>query len=122
MIILQILVALVLNALALMVTAYIVPGFKVANFQTALLAGIVLGVVNTFVRPALSYLTKPINNLTLGLFAFVVNALVLFITSYFVPGFTLESWVAAILGAIVLAVVATVLSSLLTDVAKLGKR
>lgn len=118
----QILVALVLNALALMVTAYIVPGFKVANFQTALLAGIVLGVVNTFVRPALSYLTKPINNLTLGLFAFVVNALVLFITSYFVPGFTLESWVAAILGAIVLAVVATVLSSLLTDVAKLGKR
>lgn len=118
----QILVALVLNALALMVTAYIVPGFKVADFTTALLAGIVLGVVNTFVRPVLSYLTKPINNITLGLFAFVVNAVVLFIVSYIVPGFTVDGWVTAILGAIVLAIVATVLSSLLKDVAKLGKR
>lgn len=119
---LQIIVALVLNALALMVTAYIVPGLGVANFTTALLAGIVLGVVNTFVRPVLSYLTKPINNITLGLFAFVVNAVVLFIVSYVVPGFTVDGWVAAILGAIVLAVVATVLSSLLKDIAKLGKR
>lgn len=122
MIILQIIVALVLNALALMVTAYIVPGFKVADFTTALLAGIVLGVVNTFVRPVLSYLTAPINNITLGLFAFVVNAVVLFIVSAVVPGFTVDGWVAAILGAVVLAIVATVLSSLLKDVAKLGKR
>lgn len=122
MISLQIIVALVLNALALMITAYIVPGFKVADFTTALLAGIVLGVVNTFVRPVLSYLTTPINNLTLGLFAFVVNAVVLFIVSYVVPGFEVTGWVTAILGAVVLAVVATVLSSLLKDVAKLGKR
>lgn len=118
----QIVVALVLNALALMVTAYIVPGIKVADFTTALLAGIVLGVVNTFVRPVLSYLTTPINNITLGLFAFVVNALVLFIVSFVVPGFEVSGLVAAILGAIVLAVVATVLTSLLKDVAKLGKR
>lgn len=122
MITLQIIVALVLNALALMITSYIVPGFKVADFTTALLAGVVLGVVNTFVRPALSYLTTPINTVSLGLFAFVVNAVVLFIVSYIVPGFEVSGWITAILGAVVLAVVATVLSSLLKDVAKLGKR
>lgn len=118
----QIIVALILNALALMITAYIVPGFSVANFTTALLAGIVLGVVNTFIKPVLSYITKPINTVTLGLFAFVVNAVVLFIVQYFVPGFQLSGWTAAILGAIVLAIVATVLSSLLGDVAKVGKK
>jgi len=116
---LQLVVALVLNAAALLATAYIVPGFKVDNFTTALLAAIVLGVVNTFIKPVISYVTHPINVVTLGLFAFVVNALVLFIVSYFVPGLTIDGWVPAILGAIVLSVVATVLSSVLKDVSKL---
>lgn len=118
----QILIALVLNAVALLATAYVVPGFKVDNFTTALLAAVVLGVVNTFIKPILSFVTAPLSVVTLGLFAFVVNAVVLFIVSYVVPGFEVSGWVAAILGAVVLAVVATVLSSLLKDVAKLGKR
>lgn len=117
----QLIVALVLNALALLATAYIVPGFKVDNFTTALLAAIVLGVVNTFIKPVISYVTHPINVVTLGLFAFVVNAVVLFIVSYFVPGLMIDGWVPAILGAIVLAVVATILSSVLKDVGKLTK-
>lgn len=118
----QILAALVLNALALLVTAYIVPGFKVDNFTTALLAAVVLGVVNTFIKPVLSYVTAPVTTMTLGLFAFVVNAVVLFIVAYFVPGLMIRGWVSAILGAIVLSVVATVLSSLLTDLGKYGKK
>lgn len=117
----QILVALVLNAVALVATTYIVPGFQVANFTTALLAAIVLGVVNTFIKPVLSFLTAPLSVVTLGLFAFVVNAVVLFIVAAVVPGVKINGWVPAILGAIVLSVVATVLSSLLKDVAKLGK-
>lgn len=117
----QIIVALVLNALALIITAYIVPGFHVDNFTTSILAAIVLGVVNTFIKPVLSFVTAPLSVVTLGLFAFVVNAVVLFIVSAVVPGFKVDGWVAAILGAIVLAIVATVLSSLLKDVAKLGK-
>jgi putative membrane protein len=115
----QIIVALILNAVALLATAYIVPGFKVADFTTALLAGIVLGVVNTFIKPVLAYITKPITTVTLGLFAFVVNAVVLLIVAAFVPGFTLEGWVPAILGAVVLSVVATVLTSVFKDLGKL---
>lgn len=118
----QILAALVLNALALLATAYIVPGFKVDNFTTAVLAAIVLGVVNTFIKPVLSFVTAPLTVLTLGLFTFVVNAIVLFIVSYFVPGLTIAGWVPAILGAIVLSVVATILSSLFNDLSKYGKK
>lgn len=118
----QIIIALVLNAVALLVTDYIVPGFDVSDFPTALLAGIVLGVVNTFIKPALSFLTAPLNVVTLGLFSFVINAVVLFIVSAVVPGVTIEGWVPAILAAIVLSIVGVVLGSLLKDVAKMGKR
>lgn len=118
---LQIVLALVLNALALLATAYVVPGFKVEDFTTALLAAVVLGVANTFVKPALSYLTAPLNTLTLGLFAFVVNAALLLLVSSVVPGLVVDGWVPAVLGAIVLSVVSTVLSMSLKDLAKLGK-
>lgn len=107
--------------MALLATAYIVPGFKVADFTTAVLAAIVLGVVNTFIKPVISFITHPINVVTLGLFAFVVNAVVLFIVSYVVPGLKIDGWIPAILGAVVLSVVATVLSSVLKDVGKLAK-
>ncbi len=114
----QILLALVLNAVALLATAYIVPGFKVDNFTTALLASIVLGVVNTFIKPVLSFISLPITIITLGLFTFVINAVVLFIVSAVVPGVMISGWVPAILAAIVLAVVSTVLSTLLKDITK----
>lgn len=117
----QIILALVLNALALIVTAKIVPGIQVANFTTAVLAAIVLGVINTFIKPILSFVTAPLTIVTLGLFTFVVNAVVLFIVSAIVPGVKVEGWVPAILGAIVLSVVATVLNSMLKDLGKLKK-
>ncbi len=117
----QIILALVLNALALIVTAYIVPGIAVANFTTALLAAIVLGVVNTFIKPILSFITAPLTVVTLGLFTFVINAVVLFIVSAVVPGFSVSGWVPAILGAVVLSVVATVLNSVFKDLGKLKK-
>ncbi len=108
----RLLISLLLNTLALIITAYIVPGFQVADFQSALLAAIVLGVINTFIKPILVFLTFPLTIVTLGLFVFVVNAIVLFITSYFVAGLTINGWLPAILGAIVLSVVSTVLSML----------
>ena len=115
----QIIVALVLNALALIVTAYVVPGFEVADFTTAILAAIVLGIVNTFIRPVLAFMTAPLTIISLGLFAFVINALMLYIVAYFVPGITIAGFVPAILAAVVLSVVATALSMLLGDLAKL---
>ncbi len=117
----QLVLALVLNAIALIATAYIVPGIKVESFATALLAAIVLGVVNTFIKPVLSFITAPLTVITLGLFTFVVNAVVLFIVSAVVPGLKIDGWVPAILGAVVLSVVSTVLSSALKDLGKLTK-
>lgn len=114
--IMQLLVALVLNALALIVTSKIVPGFEVSDFTQAVLAAVVLGVVNTFIKPILGFITAPLSIITLGLFAFVVNAVVLFIVSAVVPGFHVNGWTPAILGAIVLSIVATVLSAVLKDV------
>lgn len=114
----NIVVALILNSLALLATAYIVPGFKVADVQTAVLAAIVLGVVNTFIKPALLFLTAPLTLLTLGLFAFVVNAVVLWIVAAFVGGVTIDGVVPAILAAVVLSVVSTALSTLVKDISK----
>ncbi|MCL4366010.1 phage holin family protein [Patescibacteria group bacterium] len=114
----QIIIALVLNAIALLVTAYIVPGFHVTNFTTALLAAIVLGIVNTFIKPILNLITLPLNIITLGLFSFVVNAVVLFIVSSIVKGLTIDGWLPAILGAIVLSVVSTILNTIIKDFGK----
>ncbi|MBI2011132.1 phage holin family protein [Candidatus Daviesbacteria bacterium] len=114
----NILISLLLNAAALIVTAYIVPGFQVSDFTSAILAAIVLGVINTFIKPVLLVLTAPINLLTLGLFTFVVNAVVLWLVTLVVPGMTIDGFLPAILGAIVLSVVSTALSSLLKDFGK----
>lgn len=108
----NILVALVLNALALLATAYIVPGFHVASFVTALITALVLGFINAFIRPILAFVSLPITILTLGLFSFVINAVVLYLASLVVPGFKLDSIGTAIIGGIVLAVVATIIDSL----------
>lgn len=114
--------ALLLNALALILTSKIVPGFRVEGFTTAVLAAIVLGLVNTFIKPLLLVLTAPINLLTLGLFTFVINAFMLVIVAAVIPnGFTIENfWPTGILAALVLSVISTALSMLLKDL--VGKR
>lgn len=108
---------LILNAVALIITAKLVPGLAVADFWAALLAAIVLGVINTFIKPVLIILTLPLTILTLGLFTFVINAIVLYLATWVVPGLTIDGWLPAILGAVVLSVVSTALSMLVKDVA-----
>lgn len=112
----SILISLVLNALALIITAKLVPGFHVSSFTIALLAAIVLGLINTFIKPVLIFLTLPLNILTLGLFTFVVNAIVLWLASLIVSGLIIDSALSGILAAIVLSVVSTILSSLAKDI------
>jgi putative membrane protein len=92
-------------ALALMITAYLVKGFKVKSFVAALITAVVIGIANAIIWPILIFLTLPINILTLGLFTFVVNGAVLKICAAFVPGFEIDSWFSAIIGAIILALV-----------------
>jgi len=114
----NLLIALVLNALALIITSKIVPGIVVSDFWTAILAAIVLGLINTFIKPVLILLTLPINIITLGLFTFIINALVLYLASVIVPGFGVNGALAAILGAIVLSIVSTILSTIVKDIEK----
>lgn len=112
------LIALVLNAFALILTSKIVPGINIDDFWVAILAAIIIGLVNTFIKPILIILTAPINILTLGLFTFVINAFLLYLASLMVPGFEVDGAWAAILGAIVLSVISAILSSLVAGIKK----
>lgn len=108
----NLLVAWVINAATLIAATYIVPGFHVASFTTALLAAVVIGLINTLIRPLLLFITLPINMLTLGLFTFLVNALILWLAAQVVLGMSIDSPLAAILAAVVVSVVSTILANL----------
>lgn len=103
-----------INAVALLVVANVVPGFGVDTFYTALIAALVLGLVNALIRPILLILTLPINILTLGLFTFVINALMIWLVSTIVKGFTVEGFVPAFLAALFLWVVSLATNWLIT--------
>lgn len=111
---LDLLVTWVLSALCLYFTAVIVPGFIIKSFGSSLIAAVVVGLFNAIIRPVLLFLTLPINILTLGLFTFVVNAIVLRLAAGLLKGFDIEGWFPAILGAIVLAVIQALVYYLLT--------
>ncbi|BAT51170.1 hypothetical protein NOS3756_00920 [Nostoc sp. NIES-3756] len=106
------------TALALLITAHIVPGFTVNGFITALIAVIVIGLVNALIRPILSILSFPITLLTFGLFTFVINALTLWLASAITPGsdFKIEGFLAALLGSIVLSIVSSFINYVLRSV------
>ncbi len=103
------------TAIALLITAHFVPGFIVKTFVTALVAAIVLGLVNAIVRPILILLTLPINLITFGLFTFAINGFTLWLASALTPGygFEIRGFLPALLGSIVLAIVSTIISYLL---------
>jgi putative membrane protein len=94
-----------ISALALVITAMIVPGFIIRGFGGALMAAVMVGLVNILVRPVLLFLTFPINILTLGLFTFVVNAITLKIAAAVTPRFEITGWLSAIIASIVLTLV-----------------
>lgn len=100
---------LVANALALLGTAYFVPGIEVINFTTALFAALVLGLLNTFLRPFLLVLTLPVNLITFGLFSWIISAGVLWLTARVVPGFEVNGFMPALVGGVVLAFFASLL-------------
>lgn len=102
-----------ISAASLLIVAYIFPGIEVRGFGTALLAPIVIGLVNATVGFILKILTLPLTLLTLGLFWLVINALMLQLASMLVPGFYIASFWSAFFGAIVLSIVSTILSALI---------
>ncbi len=103
----------IVNAAALLLVAYIYPGVHVESFVAALIAALVLGLVNAFIRPLLVILTFPVTLLTLGLFLFVINALMFWLVAEVVHGFAVTGFWAALVGSILYSVITLVTSWLL---------
>lgn len=99
----------IVRAFILLVTTKVVPGFRIDSYTTALLVALVLGVLNMFVKPLLIFFTLPATILTLGLFIFVVNAILLIIAAQLVKGFHIASFFTAILAAVVISLLSTLL-------------
>lgn len=95
----------VVSGLAFLVLPQIVPGISVKGFGTALLLAFLWGIIGITVKPILVILTLPINLLTFGIFTFVINGFLLWILGGFVKGFEVETFWAAMLGAIVLSII-----------------
>lgn len=108
----HLLIRLIVNAIALYVIAQFLPGFHVDSFTHAVIAALVLGIANAIVRPILFVISLPLEILTLGLFTFVINALVLWLVARLVPGFRIDGFGPAFLGALILSVISFLLSHL----------
>lgn len=94
-----------LNTIALFVVVTFVPGFHYRGLVTLAIAALVLGLLNAVIRPIFFFLTFPLTILTLGLFLIVLNGIMLELTSWLVPGFRIDDFISACIGALVLAVI-----------------
>jgi putative membrane protein len=104
----------ILNAVALLVVAYLLPGISVASFGSALIAALVLGLLNMLVKPVLIFLTLPITIVTLGLFLLVLNALLFWFAGSVLKGFQVNGFWWAVIGAILYSIISGLLSRLLS--------
>ena len=110
---LRLLAVWIVNALALLALPYVVSSIQVAGLGTALLVAVVLGLINTLLRPLLVLLTLPVTLFTLGLFIFVINALLFLLADTLVDGFHVGGFWSALVGSIVYSLVSWALSALL---------
>ena len=109
----RVLLVWLINAVALLALKYLLPSISVDSFPAALIAALVLGLINTFIRPLLILLTLPVTLLTLGLFIFVINGLLFWFVGSFVPGFHVAGFWPAVFGAILYSIISWALSALL---------
>ena len=107
------LIRLLITALAVLLTSYLLPGVHVANFFWAVLVALVLAFMNVTVKPFLIILTIPVTVVTLGLFLLVINAVVILLVGYFIPGFDVDGFWWAIGFSLVLSIVNSVLNSII---------
>lgn len=98
----HIIIQLILSTVAVLVAGYVIPGVVIPNYFVALAVAVVLGVLNTFLRPILIFLTLPATIFSLGLFALVINTVIILLATYIVPGFYISSFWSAFFFGIVL--------------------
>lgn len=109
----RLLITWLINAAALFALPYLIQSVRVESFSTALVAALVLGLVNVLIRPILVLLTLPVTVLTLGLFIFVINGLLFWAVANFVGGFQVAGFWSAVGGAILYSLISWALSALL---------
>ena len=103
-----------LGALSLLIVSYLLPGVTVEGIYTAIVAAVILGLLNLIVRPILVVLTLPITIVTLGLFMFVINAGLFFFAASFIENFTVDSFLAALIGSFAVSIVNAICSKLIS--------
>ena len=108
----RILLVWLVNALALIAVAYLLPSITVSSFTSALIAALVLGLVNAIIRPVLVVLTLPVTIVTLGLFIFVINALLFWFVGSILDGFHVKGFGGALIGSILFSIVSWLLSAI----------
>ena len=104
----KIIIKIAMIALALLLVSNIFSGIKITSLTSAIIASVVLGILNTLVRPVLIILTLPITILTLGLFVFIINASIFYLTADLVTGFYVSSFWQALFGSMVVSIVSTI--------------
>jgi putative membrane protein len=109
----RLLLAWLINSASLLALPYLMDSVKVANFTTALIAALVLGLVNALIRPLLVLLTLPVTVVTLGLFIFVINGLMFWLVAQLIGGFEVAGFWSAVIAALLFSVISWALSSLL---------
>jgi putative membrane protein len=105
----------VLTAFSLWLTSQLVSGIQLTGMGSVFVAALVLGVLNAFLRPLMLFITFPINLLTLGLFTFVINGLMLWLTSEVVKGFEVRGFWSAVVGALLLSIISFLLNVFVSD-------
>ena len=100
---------------AIIIASYLVDGIRVGGFFSAFLAAAILGILNAFLRPILFILTLPLNIMTLGLFTFVINGILLMMASGVIPGFEVHGFWSAVFGSLLISVVSWVLNSFINE-------
>jgi len=103
------------TAVAVLFAAYILKGVHIDSTLTAIFVAVVLGLLNTFVKPILILLTIPFTIFTLGLFLLVINIIIIELAAEIVPGFKVDSWLAALLFSIIVSLVASFIGALISS-------
>ncbi len=102
-------------AFVIMFIAWIVPGISVDSFLNALIVSVIIALINVFIKPILVLVTLPINIVTLGLFTLVINALLFMFVSHIAPGFEVDGFLSAFIGALLLSILSVGINSIGSD-------
>ncbi|OIP77735.1 MAG: hypothetical protein AUK16_01250 [Parcubacteria group bacterium CG2_30_44_11] len=104
----SLLTRILLGALALLIVAEFIPGVTITGLYPAIVAAVILGLLNTIVKPILVILTLPITILTLGLFIFIINATLFMFAASFIDGFAVDGFLAALLASFLVSIITTI--------------